>query len=228
MEKSSKKLMKDKEVSAFYPVNLRLDGQDCLVVGGGAVAERKVKGLLTAGACVTVMSPALSSSLAALASEGSIGHIAAAYQPGSIQDFFIVICATDDAVVNRRAAEEAGSKGALVNVVDAPELGDFIVPSHLARGDLLITVSTGGKSPALARRLREELEVRYGQEYGLHLEMLSRLRAELKERLANAEERGDFWREVLSGEVLALLTAGNMQEAEERIRNAVSSIRTKS
>lgn len=222
------KLMKDKGMSAFYPVNLRLDGRECLVVGGGAVAERKVKALLAAGAHVTVMSPALSLPLASLVSAGSIGHISATYQPGAIQVFFIVICATDDAAVNRRAAEEASSKGALVNVVDAPELGDFIVPAHLARGDLLITVSTGGKSPALARRLREELEVRYGPEYGLHLEMLSRLRAELKEWIANAEERGDFWREVLSGEVLALLAAGNMQEAEEKIRNAASSIRAKS
>lgn len=198
------------------------------MVGGGAVAERKVKTLLAAEARVTVMSPILSSSLAALVSAGSIGHIAALYQPGSLQVFFIVICATDDAAVNRRAAEEASSKRALVNVVDAPELCDFIVPAHLSRGDLLFTVSTGGKSPALALRLRKELELRYGPEYDLHLEMLSRLRAELKERLATAEDRGDFWREVLSGEVLDLLAAGNMQEAEEKIRNAASRIGAKS
>lgn len=223
-----RKLIKDKVMSAFYPVNLRLEGRECLVIGGGAVAERKVKALLAARGRVTVMSPILSSPLAALASDGSIGHIAAAYQPGAIQVFFIVICATDDAAVNRQAAEEARSKGALVNVADAPELGDFIVPAHLARGDLLITVSTGGKSPALARRFREELESRYGQEYGAYLEMLSRLREEMKERLTTAEERNDFWREALSGEILALLAAGNIQEAEEKIRNAASRFGAKS
>ena len=215
-------------MSAFYPVNLRLDGRACLVVGGGAVAERKVKALLAAGGRVTVMSPALSLPLTALVSSGSIVHIATAYQPGSIGDFFIVICATDDAAANRQAAEEAHGKGVLVNVVDAPELGDFIVPAHFARGDLLITVSTGGKSPALARQLSKELEASYGPEYSLDLEMLSRLRSELKETLTSAKERGDFWRDVLSAEVLALLTAGNTQEAEEKIRNAASRIGAKS
>jgi precorrin-2 dehydrogenase/sirohydrochlorin ferrochelatase len=215
-------------MSAFYPVNLRLEGRKCLVIGGGTVAERKVKALLAAGAQITVLSPEITSLLSALVSVGSIAHIAAPYQTGRLGIFFIVICATNNAAVNRLAAEEAGSKGALVNVADAPELGDFIVPAHIVHGDLLITVSTGGKSPALARRLREELAARYGPEYGAYLEVLSRLRAELKEQLATAEERNAFWREALSGEVLALLAAGNMQEAEEKIRNAASRFRAKS
>jgi len=207
---------------ADYPVNLRLAGRRCLVMGGGAVAERKAKSLLAAGAAVTVLSPGVTPSLAAMAADGRISHIPAVYTEGVIEDFFIVICATDDVGVNRRAAKEARARGALVNVVDAPDLGDFTVPACISRGDLLVAVSTGGKSPALARRLREELEARYGPEYGMFLAVLSRLRAEMKERLATAEERGDFWREALGEDVLALLKAGDVGAAEEKIKYAAT------
>ena len=98
--------------------------------------------------------------------EKKLIHIARAYEEGDLAGFFIVICATDNEAVNKLVAEEASKTGALVNVVDAPELGNFSVPSQIARGDLLITISTGGKSPALARRLGEELAERYGPEYG--------------------------------------------------------------
>lgn len=213
---------------ACYPVNLRLAGRDCLVVGGGAVAERKAGALLAAAARVTVLSPQLTPRLAALAARGEIVHKPAAYRPGAIGNFFIVICATDDPAVNRQAAAEARAGGALVNVADAPELGDFTVPASVARGDLVITVSTGGHSPAFARRLRQELEERYGPEYGTYLTLLSKLRDEVKEHLATAAARGEFWREALDGEILALLRAGKKREAEEKILDAVSRFGTQS
>lgn len=216
------------EYTKPYPVNLNIAGRRCLVVGGGAVAERKAAALLAAGARVAVLSPALTPGLAALAAAGRVVHHPGAYRPGVIEDCFIVICATDDPAVNHRAAEEARAGGALVNVVDAPELCDFTVPAQVARGDLLITVSTGGGSPALSRRLRQELEERYGAEYGEFLEILARLRVELKEHLATAEARGGFWREALDGEVLALLRAGRVGEAEEKIKNAVGRFGTES
>lgn len=206
----------------MYPVNLRLAGRPCLVVGGGKVAERKVQALAAAGALVTVLSPALTARLAQLAAGGQVVHRAEVYQPGAIGVFFIVICATDDPEVNRQAAEEARGKGALVNVADAPDICDFTLPAQIARGDLLLTVSTGGGSPALSRRLRQELGDVYGPEYGAFLELLARLRTDLKERLASAEERGGFWQEALSREVLALLKAGRAGEAEEKIRDAAS------
>lgn len=211
-----------------YPINLRLAGRKCLVVGGGAVAERKTLALLTAGARVSVLSPAVTPTLATLTEAGRIAHIADIYRPGVIGKFFIVICATDDAAVNRQAAAEAHESGALVNVVDAPELGDFTVPAQVARGELVLTVSTGGRSPVLSRRLREELAERYGPEYGVCLAMIAGLREELKDKLATAEARGDFWREAVSAEVLALLRDGKTGEAEEKIRNAVSCFGIKS
>ncbi|WP_245690451.1 precorrin-2 dehydrogenase/sirohydrochlorin ferrochelatase family protein [Sporolituus thermophilus] len=209
----------------YYPVNLNLAGRRCAVIGGGAVAARKVLALLAAGAAVTVVSPAVTAELAALAAAGQITHIERPYWPGAIENFFIVICATDDPDVNRQAAEEGRAKGALVNVADAPELCDFTVPSQIVRGDLVITVSTGGKSPALARRLRQELEARYGPEYGLYLAMVGRLRDEMKERLATPRARECFWRRALDDEALALVKAGKLHEAEEKIRDAIGGIR---
>jgi precorrin-2 dehydrogenase/sirohydrochlorin ferrochelatase len=211
---------------AYYPLNLRLDGRMCLVLGGGEVAERKALSLLAAGAAVTVRSPRLTPPLVELAEAGRIQHINTPYQSGAIENYFIVICATDDRAVNSSAATEARRAGALVNVVDAPELCDFTVPAHIARGDLVITVSTNGKSPALSRRLRQELEQRYGPEYGLYLELVSRLRADLKGRLPAAGERLAFWREALDEEIIALLRAGKITEAEEKIRNAAGGVGT--
>lgn len=211
-----------------YPINLELAGKSCACIGGGAVAERKILALLEAGASVTVFSPDLTPTLAKLIGEKKLIHIAKAYQPGDIGDFFMVICATDSASVNQAAALEAKEKKALVNVVDNPGLCDFSVPSKVIRGDLLMTVSTGGKSPALAKMLRHELEEHYGPEYGLYLDIVSRLRAEMKERLATSKEREQFWRERLDSQILELLQQGKLIEAEEKIRNATGCTRPKS
>ncbi|HMM21965.1 MAG TPA: bifunctional precorrin-2 dehydrogenase/sirohydrochlorin ferrochelatase [Selenomonadales bacterium] len=210
---------------SLYPVNLRLTARECLVLGGGAVAERKVLALLAAGASVTVLSPGISPCLTDLAAESRLTYRQDAYRPGVIGNYFIVICATDSPEVNRAAAGEARAKGALVNVADAPELCDFTVPAHFSRGDLLITVSTGGGSPALAKRLREELAESFGPEYGVYLEILARIRTEMKRSPAAADAKGSFWREALDGEVLALVKAGKIDEAEEKIRNAARSVR---
>ncbi|MDR3589598.1 MAG: bifunctional precorrin-2 dehydrogenase/sirohydrochlorin ferrochelatase [Negativicutes bacterium] len=206
----------------LFPINLNLDRRRCLVIGGGPVAERKARALTAAGALVTVCAPRLTAGLAELAAEGGVDYMDAGYTPGSIGNYFIVICATDDADVNRQAAQEARCQGALVNVVDAPELCDFTVPAQVSRGELMITVSTGGKSPAMARRLRQELEQHYGPEYGLYLELVARLRAEVRSQPGTAAKRQAFWREALDEEILVLLRTGKIKEAEEKIKNAAS------
>jgi len=204
-----------------YPINLDLTGRQCACVGGGAVAARKVAALVEAGACVTVFSPTLTPALAQLARDGNIIHIAQLYQPGDIGAFFMVICATDDKQINQAAAQEARRNGALVNVVDAPELCDFTVPAKISRGDLLITVSTGGKSPALAKKLRLELESHYGPEYGAYLEWIGILREQMKHCLKTSKERECFWQQTIDEDVLALLRQGKLNEAEEKIKYAI-------
>ena len=208
----------------FYPVNLQMTGKCCAVIGGGAVAERKVGSLLKAGAVVTVFSPQVTDALSRLAQAKQITHIDRPYRQGDLAGFFLAICATDDRRVNQTAAQEADVRGMLLNVVDAPELGNFSVPAQVVRGDLLLTVSTNGKSPALAKRLRQDLEERYGEEYGLYLQLVAKIRAELKDRLATAKERERFWREHIDDEMMILLRQGKINEAEARIRNAIGSV----
>ncbi|MCC5467052.1 bifunctional precorrin-2 dehydrogenase/sirohydrochlorin ferrochelatase [Pelosinus sp. Bkl1] len=220
--------MKDVKNVPCYPINLQIDGRSCMVVGGGSVAQRKVGALLAAGGMVTVVSPALTKQLASLVEDKSIIHIARSYQQGDVNGFFIVICATDSNAVNKWAAEEGMGAGALVNVTDAPELGNFSVPSQISHGDLLLTISTGGKSPALAKKLREELEERYGPEYGIYLELVAKAREQIKEQLSTVKERESFWRRTLDQEVIILLKEGKIKEAEAKIKNAIGCTRTQS
>lgn len=184
------------------------------------MAERKVRTMLAAGARVHVFSPMLTPGLSRVYKDGRLHWTPRAYQPGDLHNFFIVICATDQAEVNRQAAAEARSAGALVNLADSPELSDFHVPAQITRGDLLITVATGGGSPALARRLKEDIAARYGPEYGEYLALVAKVRADMKNRLATAREREGFWRETIDPDVLNLLKNGKFTEAEERIRHA--------
>jgi len=211
----------------FYPVVLHLAGQHCAVVGGGAVAERKVLPLLNAEAKVTVISPHLTPRLAEMAEARLIVHIDRPYRFGDLEGFFLIICATDKNDINQQAAVEARGYGALLNVADEPDLGNFSVPAQVVRGDLLITVSTGGKTPAMARRLREELAQQYGPEYGMYIDLLGKLRQEMKARLATAKDREVFWRETIDRDILELLRQGKIKEAEARVRYAISSTWTK-
>lgn len=205
----------------FYPVNLEITNRPCMVVGGGSVAQRKALALLAAGACVTILSPQVTQYLAELIQQGKIFHIARSYQQGDIVGFFIVICATDNKVVNQLVAKEASEAGVLTNVADAPELGNFIVPSQIAHGDLLITISTGGKSPALARKLGTEISQQYGPEYGLYLDLVAKARTKIKDIIPSSKEREAFWRQTIDPEIISLLKEGKIKEAEAKINNAI-------
>ncbi|SEP13935.1 precorrin-2 dehydrogenase/sirohydrochlorin ferrochelatase family protein [Propionispora vibrioides] len=205
-----------------YPVNLHLEGRHCAVIGGGGVAERKVRALLEAKARVTVISPVLTSWLQDRLAAGHLVQWAVPYSGQPLTGYFLVFCTTNRREVNRLAAAAARQAGALVNLADDGEGSDFTIPSQVRRGDLLLTVSTGGKSPALSRRLREELAERYGSEYGLYLERLAALREEIKTVLADSKDREAFWRQALDEEILKLLKQGRIEEAEEKIQHAVS------
>lgn len=150
-----------------------------IVVGGGKVATRKVESLLAAEARVTVISPTLTPELQLLAASSKITSLPRPYQEGDLNGAFLVIAATDDEVVNHSVWCEAQRQNCLINVVDDPQHSNFILPAVVHRGEMSIAVSTGGSSPALARRLRERIECWVGPEYGLLTEVLAELRPEL-------------------------------------------------
>jgi precorrin-2 dehydrogenase/sirohydrochlorin ferrochelatase len=163
----------------YYPVNLDLLGRLVVIVGGGAIAARKAKRLLSAGALLRVVSPRLDDRLVALVAAGSLTHLARGYLPGDLRGALIAFAATDDASVNLAIAREAKALGILIDVVDAPRESGFTTPATLERGELLITVSTSGASPALSRRIIGELEPLFGAEYAKALTLLGEIREKL-------------------------------------------------
>ena len=160
----------------YLPIFVDASGRHCVVIGGGEIAERKTRSLIGAGAAVTVVSPSLTPGLAELAERGTVRHHARRYRTGDLAGAFLVYEATGEIETGRAAAAEAQAGAMLINVADVPELCSFIAPAVIKRGGLQIAVSTGGASPAFARRIREELEDRFGPEYELMVEMLATAR----------------------------------------------------
>ncbi len=207
-------MKRDEQASTYYPILLNIQGRKCLVVGGGPVALRKVKALLEHGANAEVVSPTFCPELNQLATDGAIRAIQRDYKSEDLQHTFIAIAATDDAKTNERVAAEARRRGVLVNVVDDPKNSDFIVPSYLKRGDVIIAVSTSGRSPALARKIRSELENDFKAEYEQLAVVADEVRSELKQQGITVSS--DAWQEVLSlNSLMELLRQGKNQEAKE-------------
>lgn len=163
----------------YLPIFLDVASRPCLVIGGGQIAHQKVQGLRRAGAQVTVVSPRLIDALMQLAASGAIRWQRRPYNAGDLEGFSLAFAATNDEAVHREITAEARRSGVLLNVVDRPALCDFIVPSLVERGDLLIATSTSGSSPALARRIRVQLETQFGPEYEVALRILRRARQQL-------------------------------------------------
>jgi siroheme synthase-like protein len=204
---------------AYYPIFLELKGRPGLVVGGGQVAARKAEGLLAAGARVTVVSPALDPDLAKLVSERRIAHVDRPYQHIDFKGYAVVIAATDDAMTNERVAADARQSGVLVNVVDKPALCDFIVPSVVRRGDVVLAISTGGLSPALARWLRQEMESYLSEDFERLVQLLAEVRVELRERGLSVEP--EAWQAAIDGNLRELVAAGRHDEARARLLSAL-------
>ena len=176
-------------MSDYFPAFLDLRGRRCVVVGGGAIGERKVDSLLAAGARVTLVSPALTPRLAALAAAGLLAHRRRLFRRADVRGAALVIAATGVSAVDAAVAAEARRRRALVNVVDRPAECDFILPSVLRRGGLQIAVSTGGRSPALAREIRKRLERVIGPEYAALVERVGRARARARAQAPTAGGR---------------------------------------
>ena len=196
---------------SYFPIFLKLKNRRCLVLGGGVVAERKIAGLLEVGAAVTVISPDVTETIARWSKGKIIELIARRYQSGDLSGYELVFAATGDADVNAAVSEEGRRLGVWVNAADDPTHCDFILPSVLRRGQLTVAVSSGGGSPALARTIREELEMHLSQEY----EQLATLAAEAR---AEAHKRSlsipfETWRRALSGDVRQYLMRGEVARA---------------
>lgn len=202
----------------YYPLFLDMAGRRCVVVGGGGVAERKVARLLACGASVEVVAGSLTPALAALKAEGRIVHCGTAYAEDCLCGAFFVIGATDDAAVNERVSRDARLRGILVNIVDDPDRCDVILPALCERGELTIAVSTGGRSPALAKKLRLELEAAYGPEYGTLVEILGELREKVIARGGSAAEHRGLFEAVVASDILAQIRAGCWDRVEALIR----------
>lgn len=201
---------------AYYPLCLEMAGRRCLVVGGGPVAERKVAGLLEAGARLTVVSPAVTARLADWARAERIRLIGREYAASDLVGHSVVFVATDDGRVNADVARDARAAVVLVNAADDPAHCDFILPAVLRRGELTVAVSTGGASPALARTVRDELDAYLDRE---DYAALARVAADARRTLRDRGMRAPWerWREALGGEVRELVRADSLDAARVRL-----------
>ncbi len=199
----------------YYPVFLDIAGKPAVVIGGGQVALRKVEGLLDAGSQVTVVSPALHPDLEALVAAERVKHIAREYRSGDLDGHVLAIVGTDDRSLNAAVAREGKQRGVWVNAVDDPANCDFIMPSIVRRGDIIVAVSTSAGSPAMARKLREDLQEFLTEEYAEMLNLVAEVRRELRDRGVSVEP--DVWNTALDAEVKRLLGQGNLDEAKQRL-----------
>jgi precorrin-2 dehydrogenase/sirohydrochlorin ferrochelatase len=205
-----------------YPICLNnLDDILCVVVGGGSVAERKTRSLLEAGAAVKIVSPELTTGLQQLADQGKLTHVSRSCQPGDVEGAFLVVAATDDPETNKAVAREASGSQMLVNVVDDPQLGNFTMPATLSRGALSVSVSTGGRSPALAAHVKKRLEHVVGPEYADFTDILGELRDPVT-RSCPPEHRRELWHRLIDSDVLDRLRRGEVQAAKESAQHIVS------
>jgi len=200
-----------------YPAILLLEGRLAVVVGAGAVAERKVRTLLDAGAKVRVVAPDSTKKVRGLADAGDIELVDRRYERGDLAGAAAVVAATDDEDVNRGVFAEATSAGIPVNVVDNVSLCTFIAPSIVRQGDLVLAISTGGNAPALAVRIRERMEKEFGEEYARFLELMGELREEVKVP-GDQSARAAAWYRVVDGDVMDLVRAGDIEAARARAK----------
>lgn len=211
---------------SYYPIAIDLTDKNVLVVGGGSVALRKTETLLEFGAVVTVVSPEISDNIERIAKSNRVTLIKRSYLPSDIVGMTLVIAATDDRAVNSEVSKDSQAAGIPVNVVDDPELCSFIVQSVVRRGDLTISIGTGGKSPALSKRVRKLVEKEIGPEYGELAELLGEMRELAKEQLPEQADREITFNRMLDSDILELIKSGRSEEAKALAMNIMGEGKT--
>lgn len=210
----------------LFPVFANLRGRTVLVVGGGAVARRKVQALLEAGARVVVGAPVLEPQLSALRDAGEIEHRAGVFQPEWLAQAWLVIAATDDIAINRAVAVAGEARRLWVNVVDDSEVSSVHLPARVERGPLQIAISSGGGAPMLARHVREQLETQFDDAFGALAELLARWRTRIREQLPHLPARRRFFEGLLAGPIIGLLRRGDAPAAEHALLTALADAHT--
>ncbi len=203
----------------YYPVFLEMKQRRCVVIGGGTVAERKVEGLLAAGASVTVISPAITEGLERLRVQGAIRHLARERRSGDLAGYELAFVAMDDPELNAAACGEARSRYVWVNSADDPAQCDFILPAVLRRGGLVVAVSTGGQSPAVTRAIREELDEYIAPDYAQLVQIAGEVRKELRGKFIRPT--AEAWNSALKGDFRRLIKEGRPEQAKALLWEAL-------
>lgn len=205
----------------YYPVNLDIEDRKCLVVGGGSVGTRKAGTLLGCGALVTVVGSTLSKKLLALSGAKGLTIESRPYRSSDLEGMFLVIGATDDRNLNGRISRDAGHRGILCNIVDQPDSCSFILPAVIRRGDLIISVSTSGRSPAMAKKLRQELENQFGEEYAEFLKLMGAVRHQLLSRTKASESHKVLFEELIRNGLFDLVRENREEEIDRLLQRVL-------
>lgn len=208
---------------SFYPIYINLLNKSCLIVGGGIVAQRKVENLLEYGASITLVSPQITPVIKQYEQSGVIKVVERNFEAQDLDHVFMVFIATNDSEVNRYIAELCVSRQILVNAVDDPPNCDFFVPAVVKRGSLAIAISTTGKSPLLARQIKEDLENIYSEEYSEYVDLLGEYREMIKNSIPDINKRRLALAALIDLEILEGLKAGEREKVRERMEECISS-----
>lgn len=204
----------------YYPVMLDVSGKSCLVVGGGSVGFRKIISLLQYGSLVRVVSPDICEELTKLHNSEQIIWIKDNYKCEYLENIFLVFAAANNSEVNQKIYDDAKNKNIPVNIVDVPELCDFIMPAVFRQGDLTIAVSTNGKSPTLAKKICEDLSKIFGTNYAVFLDILGELREKAFKNIKNSKKRASFFKKIVYSDYLEKLKYSSSEDIKQEIELA--------
>lgn len=207
----------------FYPVNLDIKDKHCLVVGGGAVASRKAETLVECGGIVTIVSPEFTQKLIDMSQHPAVTLIQRPYRTRDMDGKFLVIGATDDQHLNRKINADAEARNMLCNIADVPDICNFILPSIIRRGDLCIAISTSGKSPAFAKRLRKELEKTFGDEYALFLLLMGEIRKKLLAAEHAPEAHKPIFERLIDHDLVAMIRNNDKERINQLLFDVLGS-----
>jgi len=211
-------------MAKYYPINLALENKKCLVIGAGIVAKRKVARLLECGAKVMVISPGISPGLEALAKKKKVIFKNRKANVADLRDAYLVIAATADRKTNSAISSYCRKRGILINVVDSPDECNFILPSIARRGALTISISTDGISPALAKKIRRDLQRRFGAEYAKLLRIMKEIRPQALEKIKKVQPRKEFFQRAIKPDIFGLIKKNKEKQAKIKLERILEDV----